>query len=155
MEAVTLEYDGGLKAFPLGAVTVLLITMLSVFVFIDPDPEGYPEGVWVFLTFMFLGIVLPWLMFIEAFWTRAILNGDGIRAESLWRGSRFLRWQEIGKVYYSSFSACIVLKGERGKIRVNPWMSNTDRLLATLDEMVPGERIQKSLEMFVKHLRLE
>lgn len=154
-EVVTLEYDRGMRAFPLGAVTVLLVTMLSVQIFIHPDPEGYPEGAWIFLVFILIGILLPWLLFIEVFGTRAVLNGDGIRAESWWRGTRFLRWHEIGKVYYSSISACIVLKGERGKIRINPWMSNIGRLLAVVNEMVPEERIQKSLEVFVRHLRLE
>jgi hypothetical protein len=154
-EIVTLEYDRGLRALPLGAVMVLLVTMLSVLVFIHPDPEGYPEGVWIFLVFIFIGIVLPWLLFIEVFGTRAVLNGDGIRAESWWRGTRFLSWHEIKEVYYSSCSGCVILKGGQRKIRINPWMSSIHQLLTSLNEMVPEERIQKSLEVFVRHLRLE
>jgi len=154
-EVVTLEYDAGLKAFPLGAVTVLFVTMLSVFLFIDPEPEGYPEGIWIFSVFIFLGVVLPWLLFIEFYGTRAILDGNGIRAESRWRGVRYITWQDVQRVYYSSFSQCIVVKGERVKIRIHPWMSNIYRLLATLNEMMPKERIHKDLEVMVRHLRLE
>jgi hypothetical protein len=150
-----LEYGWSLRAFPFGVVIVLLVTMLSVFVFISPDPEGYPEGIWVYLVFISFGIVLPWLLFIEVFGTRTILSGEGIRAESWWRGSRFLNWQEIQNVHYSSLSQCIVLKGERGKIRIHPWVSNMDRFLETLNEMMPEERIQKNLAGIVKMLRLE
>jgi len=154
-EVVKLEYGKGLKAFPLGAVTLVLVMMLSILVFIEPEPEGYPDGIWIFFGFIFIGIVLPWLFFVEVFGTRAILNEDGIRVESWWRGVRFLRWQEIEKAYYSSHSQCIVMKGERVKIRIHPWMSDVYRLLTTLNEMMPEERIQKNLEVFIRHLRLE
>jgi len=154
-EAVTLEYGRELKVFPLLAVAIMLVMMLSVLVFINPDPEGYPEGAWMFLVSILIFIVLPWLLFIEFYGTRAILDGEGIRTESLWRGAKYMTWREVEKAYYSSFSQLIVVKGERVKIRIHPWMSNIHRLLTTLNEMIPADRIHKNLEVMVRHLRLE
>lgn len=139
---IKLEYGWGLKAGPVIGQMILLILMLLVSVFTAPDPVGYPDGVWLYIGLMAIMAGLPWLIFIEAQGTRAVLGEDGIRFESWWSGRKSLKWREVQKVYYSSLSQCIVLKGERCRIRLEPLLANSGRFWQILNEQVPGEKIQ-------------
>ena len=129
--------------------------MTLVAISFDPEPVGNPDGLWIYAGLLFLSAGLAWIFYIMVIDTNVRADNEGIHYHSLLVPERSIEWSEIKAIRYSSFSQCIVVKGERVKIRIHPWMSNIYRLLTTLNEMVPEERIQKNMELLVKHLRLE
>ena len=106
----SLHHGPFLKTFPLAAVLVSLSLFLSIKIFINPAPASPGDGALLMAGIVFIAIIPPWTIFLEAFGTVGHVSSEGLQMKSVWRGSRLIKWEDVETIYYSHWSPGIVVK---------------------------------------------
>jgi len=139
-EGTVLSYGRGMKAFPFVVVIFWLVLFLWIGLAYDLSPADSRSGPYALAGFYFLGIILPWIMFLETFGTRIVLSHAGLQGHSVWRGTRFIGWEDIESIRESSWGRALIVKGHDGKLNLNLTLAGTAIFAEAVNSRVPPEK---------------
>ena len=140
LAGTVLSYGRGMKAFPFVVLIFWLVLFLWIRLAYDLSPADSRSGPYVLAVFYFLGIILPWIMFLETFGTRIVLSKEGIQMHSLWRGTRFIGWEDVESIRESSWGRAFIVKGHGGKLTLNPTLAGTAIFAEAVNNRVPPKK---------------
>jgi len=138
-----LEYGPFLKAFPIAVSIIWLVLLLWIRFTINPTPESSQGAPIVLAEFLFFVVVLPWIFFLEVFGTRAIVSPEGLQSQSIWRGTRFLKWRDVETIHHNSWLDVFVVKGHGTKITLDDGMRGLPLFAEALHSRLPPEKWAK------------
>ena len=70
---------------------------------------------------------------------------EGLESRSAWRGTRFIAWDELYEVRYSSINSWFVFRGTSGeKIRVTGFVAGLPALLGFVEMRLPATVAQET-----------
>ena len=136
----TLRYGRGLKAFPIVGLIVWLVLFLWIKLAINPSPADSRSGPFVLAVFYFLAIILPWIVFLEAFGTRVVLSWEDIQMHSFWRGTRLIRWEDVESIRQDSWGQAFIVKGHGRRLTLDLTMDGITIFAEAVNQRVPSER---------------
>ncbi len=141
-----LRYGPGLKAFPIVILVAWLVLFGSIRLAVDPSPARPGDRLFVLVTFVIPAIVLPWIVFLEAFGTRVGLGREGIQIQSIWRGVRLIRWEDVESIYYSSWLPGFVVKGHGTRLTLNEGLGDIGLFAEAVSAWVPPDKWVKAYD---------
>ncbi|HEX9907395.1 MAG TPA: hypothetical protein VGB78_02875 [Thermoplasmata archaeon] len=135
-----LQYGPIYRAFPIAILLAWLALLLSIRIITNPPPASPDDEVYVLAVFLFFSIVLPWMIFLEAFWTRATVSLEGLEKRSVWRGIRFLRWEDVETISYTLWRRDFVVNGNGMKITLNDDLMGLPFFAEAVNLRLPPEK---------------
>lgn len=134
---------------PLGVAAVIL-GMLTFFLLMaifsddsgDSEPFSAPDQLFIFTTFIAIGVILPWLAFVEVSLPRALVVESGVWNITGLKAPFLTRWDEIERVSNSRYPTreqWYVVKGPNGRTRIRSG-AGIGLFSVKLIERVPEER---------------
>lgn len=138
---VVLEYHPMFKLFGIGSAVAgvgMGLLMVAVIPIRDVTEAFMAAGLVGF--FALAGVLLALEMRV-----RVELTDDGIRTRTPWRGERFIRWDEVSGVTFSSSMNWFVVAARRGEIiRVSAMLRGAPVFARTLLCQVPADKLTKA-----------
>jgi hypothetical protein len=115
------------------------LTALVVFI----PPRGVEVWYVVGVYAGFAALTLP--LFWEASRYYLLVTAEGIVCRSAWRGTRFVRWDDLRDVSFSTTNAWFVFHARDGKkIRVHMFVTGLNDLLRLVELRVPADRLRNA-----------
>ena len=101
----------------------------------------------LYLLFAALTLPLVW----EASRYYLLVTTNGLEARSAWRGTRFLAWDDIDGLSYSSINSWFVFSATNGeRLRVSAYVSGLNNLLALVETRLPAVAIKSARTGYTK-----
>lgn len=154
--ALLLEYPIGLSILAIGSMLVFLVIFIYGLAVAGPVPPE--ERAFVITTFVILGIILPWIIYLEAGGTYIVLTQDGIKKRSYYTGKRYIKWDEIRSVSFSSTGQQFTVKSDYSKITAHLYLGGiSDFARQIRDRLRPEiwEEAREQIETMVGKARIE
>lgn len=106
-------------------------------------PRG--EEVW-YVVGIYAGFALLTLpLFWEAIRYYVLVGPEGIVCRSAWRGTRFIAWDDLREVSFSTANAWFIFRARDGTtIRVHMFVSGLSDLLRLVELRVPADRMRNA-----------
>lgn len=121
---------------------------LTVAVYLHPpraEERWYVLG--LYLLFAALTLPLVW----EASRYYLLVSPAGLEARSAWRGTRFLAWDDIDGLSYSSINSWFVFSAASGeRLRVSAYIGGLKNLLALAESRLPVSAIKAARTGYAK-----
>jgi hypothetical protein len=128
-----------------GGIPMVLTVLVFVFPPKDEGDVGAIVGVHV------LVIALTWPLLWEALRFGVMLSPEGLDCRSPWRGSRFLRWEEVRAISWSDMGSWFIIHARDGyRFRVPSLAAGLDRFLACCEEHLRPDQLEPALTGYVR-----
>ena len=115
---------------------------LTALLYFQP-PRGIERWYVLGLDLTIAALTLPLVWEASRFYLFA--NPDGLESRSAWRGSRFLAWDDIQEVRYSTMNSWFVFRATNGdKIRVSGFVAGLKSLLALVEQRLSAATLKKA-----------
>jgi len=136
-----LRYNALFRGFTYLAAIGIPVGLTAVLYF--HPPRGIQR--WYVLS-LYLGIAAVTMPLVwEASRYYLFVNPDGLEGRSPWWGSRFLAWDDIQEVRYSTMNSCFVFRATNGdKIGVSGFVGGLKSLLALVEQRLPPTALKKA-----------
>lgn len=154
--ALLLEYPIGISILAIGSMLVFLVIFIYGLAVAGPVPPE--ERAFVVTTFLILAIILPWILYLEAGGTYIVLTQDGIKKRSYYTGKRYIKWDEIQSVSFSSMGQQFTVKSGNSKITAHLYLCGiSDFARQIRDRLRPEvwEKARGQIETMVGKARIE
>ena len=154
--ALLLEYPIGISILAIGSMLVFLVIFiygLAVAGSVPPEERAF-----VVTTFLILVIILPWILYLEAGGTYIVLTQDGIKKRSYYTGKRYIKWDEIQSVSFSSMGQQFTVKSGNSKITAHLYLCGISDFASQIrDRLRPEvwEKARGQIETMVGKARME
>lgn len=142
--AGTLVFSHGLLVRGLAVVLAFGVPLgiTAVVVLLPPDdPVAYWPIFGLYGLFLLVGATLLW----EAMRYALTASSQGLDCRSPWRGGRFLTWDEIQEVSYSTLSSWFVIQAKDSwKFRVSILVPGLSQFLEQCERYLPPSALRKA-----------
>ena len=151
-ESGKLSRNAMLLEYPIGISILAIVAMLfflAVFVYgvLVAEPVPPEERAAVVTVSLIVVIVLPWVLYLEAGGTYIVLTEDGIRKRSYYTGKRYIRWDEIRSVSFSSIAQQFALHSDDSKITAHLYLNGISDLAKQIQDRLRPEIWEKAKDL--------
>ena len=133
-EPATYRIGPGLRGL-LGILTILLFFVATKFSS-DPEYQGEPQAFVAATIFLIVSV----LYLYAIYYYRLTITHDGVGMRRWLLSYRYVRWQDVKKIYYSGVNkSLVIVDKERQRVRIDRYIDGTD----TLKAQIPAELVQR------------